>query len=236
MKIKYDKTCGHRVALENFTVFFSNRFCDLNYLRSNTKIEIDGLDFETGRMAICDQVHSDRYVILNRQHCGAGIRKPEIAGYDAMITDDRFIIPVVKSADCTPVILVDPLSGARAAIHSGREGTRRGVVTSTLLGLIDTFSAEVDNLLAFIGPSIGAENYEVSEEIFLNFVRSTGVDQPHFRKLDIKKVIVSQLKSLGIKSDKIIIIEEDTYSNDDFYSYRRDRATGRQIALVADKK
>lgn len=234
MKKKYDKQFGYWITFDNFLILFSNKYCDLNYLRSKKTIKANGKNFDSERMAICDQVHSKRFKILDRQDCGAGFLRPEIKNYDAMITDDAFIIPVVKSADCTPVILIDPVTGARAAIHSGREGTRKGVVVSTLYGLIDAFSANVDNIFAFIGPSIGVENYEVSEDIYSNFVKNTGIDQAIYRKLDIKKVIVSQLKSCGVKQDKIIMIHEDMFTNADFHSYRRDKTKGRQISFVAE--
>ncbi len=87
------------------------------------------------------------------------------AGYDALMTDCPGVPLLLRYADCTPVLIYDPLHRAIAVIHSGWRGTVKGIVKSALAAMARAYGSHPADLLAAIGPSIGPCCYEVGAEV-----------------------------------------------------------------------
>jgi YfiH family protein len=107
-----------------------------------------------------------------RQVHGAAVRvvRPEtlaepVPDADAIVTASSGLAVAVVSADCVPVLLADPRTGAVAAVHAGWRGTAANVVAAAIDALQREFSAAPATLVAAIGPSIGACCYQVGEEL-----------------------------------------------------------------------
>src|SRR5207244_4099920 len=83
---------------------------------------------------------------------------------DAVISNVSNRLLTVASADCTPVLLVDPLSGWFGAVHAGWRGTAARVVSAAIAAMGER-GASPQNLLAFFGPSISRDRYEVGPEV-----------------------------------------------------------------------
>ena len=84
---------------------------------------------------------------------------------DALVSDDPRVAVAVRAADCVPLLLADPTSGAVAAVHAGWRGTAAGASVAAVDVLTREFGAKPDDLIVAIGPSIGACCYEVGSEL-----------------------------------------------------------------------
>src|SRR4029077_1589615 len=88
---------------------------------------------------------------------------------DASLPNSRGILLGVQTADCVPILLVDPKKRAVAAIHAGWRGTLARITEKTVGELHSHFGSNPSDLLAAIGPSIGSCCYEVGAELVTQF-------------------------------------------------------------------
>ena len=86
-------------------------------------------------------------------------------GWDALVTDQPGVMVTVRTADCVPVLLHDPVQRVVAAVHAGWRGAVAGIVPKTVALLVSRFGATVERLRMAIGPSAGPCCYEVDEPV-----------------------------------------------------------------------
>lgn len=143
----------------------------------------------------------------------------------------------IQTADCLPVLLVDPAQGLVAAAHAGWRGTVAGVAARAVAALVARGAAPED-LVAAVGPGIGPCCYEVGEEVREAFgpagapsFRPGANGRPH---LDLRSANVRQLLEAGLRPESVHHVDECTRCRADLYaSYRRDgSAAGRMISFV----
>jgi len=157
---------------------------------------------------------------------------------DAIITDLKGVCVAVKTADCVPVLLFDPVRNVVAVIHAGWRGTAQNIVLKTIQKLVEEFGSEPADLIAAIGPSISPDVYEVGGEVFSqfesNFYHHKVPSHPDKRMLDLWKANHHQLISGGVSSEQIEIAQLCTWSESErFFSARRDGAkTGRMATGI----
>src|SRR5207244_4435120 len=84
---------------------------------------------------------------------------------DALVSNTPAILLTVKTADCVPVLLGDPKTGAFAAVHAGWRGTAASIVTRAIEQLKSEYGARAEELRAAIGPAANACCYEVGSEV-----------------------------------------------------------------------
>ena len=84
---------------------------------------------------------------------------------DGLHTNKKNIFLTIKAADCIPVFLYDPVKKVIAGVHSGWKGTHNRILTKMITTLKDNYGVYPEDLIAFIGPGISGEHYEVSKEI-----------------------------------------------------------------------
>lgn len=178
-----------------------------------------------------NQVHGNDVVVLNSNEHFA--RTPEA---DAAITDSSAYHCAVMTADCVPVLLCDSEGTQVAAVHAGWQGMHKGVIAAT----VASFNCEPSYLMAWIGPSICGDCYEVDQELALRFQEypeavTPGKRQDKFQ-LDLPTVAEHQLSKIGvahISNSKLC-----TYCQaDTFYSHRRathsgQSTTGRIVSVI----
>lgn len=204
------------------------------------------------------QVHSDLIHSFSSVH-------PKPLHGDAVITSTANLLLSVQTADCVPILLVDPKKRAVAAIHAGWRGTLSRIAEKAVGRMQQEYGSKPGDLLAAIGPSIGPCCYEVGVELVTKFTAQfadaaeyfdeprTG-DEPNpiqwlNRKppghqpppknvhLDLRKANVSQLKAAGIRASKIYVSDLCTACNTDLlFSFRREGSlSGRLMAVVGLK-
>jgi YfiH family protein len=108
------------------------------------------------------QVHGRVHIVVRAGQPAWNADPPEA---DAIISNAADAAIAVRAADCVPVLIADPVSGAVAAVHAGWRGTCARVTPAAVGALRAEFDARPENLVAAIGPSIGACCYEVGPEL-----------------------------------------------------------------------
>jgi polyphenol oxidase len=149
--------------------------------------------------------------------------------WDAVITNQPGVLVTVRTADCVPILLHDPIHRVVAAVHSGWRGSVAGIVPKTLITMQQEFGSLADSLHVAIGPSAGSCCYEVDEPV-LNALRSypfwklvvreTG---PGRALLDLREFVRRQAQAAGVLQQHMWTVSHCTICRPDlFFSYRRE--------------
>lgn len=173
-----------------------------------------------------NQIHSTEVIDLNAS-------LTVVPDADGSYTQTSGIACTVMTADCLPVLLCDTGGNQVAAVHAGWRGAADGIIEAAL----DKFTVHSDQILAWLGPAIGPDAFEVGSEVRELFLaeqpQAELAFKPHGDKwlADLYLLARQRLQRYGVT--KIYGGEFCTFSNPDcFYSYRRDRVTGRQASLI----
>lgn len=182
--------------------------------------------FET--VAKSHQVHDDK--ILNVENPG------RFDGFDALITNKTNIQLAVTIADCTPILIFDPVTRSVAAVHAGWRGTVKGIAAKTIAMLEAEFGADPANCVAYIGTCIDECSFEVGEDVSEHFEgkykRYDSEKQKYF--VDLKASNRDQLLASGLSEENIEVSPLSTVlNNEDYFSYRLEKGfTGRLLATI----
>lgn len=192
------------------------------------------------------------WALLSQVH-GARVERIEVGGLschhrrnhpeaDAMATDSPGLVLGVLTADCLPVVLAVPGSGAVAIAHAGWRGTLEGVVLAAVKELCAAAGAAPPDVVAVLGPAIGVCCYRVGEEVQEAFRARWGA--AHARgiltrgedgwRLDLQAANLRQLREARVTARAATTIPLCTSCRSDlFFSYRRDGArSGRMLSFV----
>ena len=145
----------------SFRHFFSTRHLDLSVIASWEAVA-RSMGVEPGRVQRLTQVHGAAVVAIRRRD---GWQAGPIPEADALISDDPSMAIAVRGADCVPILLADTRTGAVGAVHAGWRGTAARVATSALGAMATEFGTVPGDVIAVIGPAIGACCYEVGPEL-----------------------------------------------------------------------
>jgi polyphenol oxidase len=182
---------------------------------------------------------SGRLLLLKQVH-GASVRRAPWSGRpeaDAAVAEAPGLLLGIETADCLPILIVDPVRRAVAAAHAGWRGTAAGVARAAVAALVESGS-RTEDLLAATGPGIGPCCYEVGDELRAafgeggaEFFRPGPRGRP---RLDVRAANERQLREAGIPEAHIHRVDDCTRCRADLYhSYRREgNAAGRMISFV----
>ena len=160
---------------------------------------------------------------------------------DGLLTNLPGVGLATVHADCVPVLIVDPVRRAIAAIHAGWKGTLAQIVPKALQQMSREYGTVPEDCWAAIGPAIGACCYRVSAERFKLFQKSCPevglIEQDGIYALDLVAINHHYLRSMGLSDARIDPANLCTScQREDFYSYRREQTTGRMLSLIAIKE
>lgn len=128
------------------------------------------------RVATLDQVHG-RDVVAVAPGAAPPSGRPKA---DALVSSDPSVAIAVRAADCVPLLLADRRTGAVAAVHAGWRGTAAGVAAAAVEALQRGLGVKPRDLVAAIGPTIGACCYEVGRDVADAFAAAGHA--PHLRE------------------------------------------------------
>ncbi|SFT59415.1 conserved hypothetical protein [Pseudovibrio denitrificans] len=162
---------------------------------------------------------------------------------DALVTNTPGVAIGILTADCGPILFVDPDKGVIGAAHSGWKGAVDGILPNTVKAM-QQLGADPANITAVMGPMISQQAYEVGPEFALRFLEQSKDNQRFFvpsekplhSMFDLPAFIKAQLDQLGLK--EVIDLKLCTYADADrFFSYRRTTHNkepdyGRQISTI----
>lgn len=168
------------------------------------------------------QVHGDHVVVVRSSNPADVLLAQREAreGADAVVCVSANVPVLLCFADCTPVVLVAP--GGFAVIHSGWRGTLARISSKALEVLCREASSAPGDVLAYIGPHIGGDDYEVSCELMDRFRDEFGdIIEASYRHLDLGAAVRKTLKDGGVECSSIVDAGVSTASaTDRFFSYR----------------
>jgi polyphenol oxidase len=179
------------------------------------------------RVVWMNQVHGDRVEVVD------GPRDNAVDDTDALVTSTPRLALAVVTADCVPVLMADARAGVIAAVHAGRVGAQRGVVTRAVEAMLG-LGAQVGDISVLLGPAVSGRNYEVpaamADEVEAALPGSRTTTATGTPGLDLRAGIACQLRDLGVTS--VDIDPRCTVADPSLFSHRRAAPTGRLAALV----
>ncbi|MBC8318689.1 MAG: peptidoglycan editing factor PgeF [Desulfobulbaceae bacterium] len=187
-----------------------------------------------GSLISARQVHGTEILVLDTNSTNS----PEsstthelLNGYDAFISNVPGVALMVQQADCQAVLLFDPIQKVVANIHCGWRGSVDNIIGKVVAAMTATFSVNPENLLVGISPSLGpccAEfvNYktELPEAFWAYQVK------PNY--FDFWEISKNQLQKAGVQTANIELSSICTACNTNWFSYRRDKETGRFCSVI----
>jgi YfiH family protein len=194
---------------------------------------------DEGRARVARGLAASGRLHLLRQVHGAAVRTAPWEGTpeaDASIASAPGDLLGIETADCLPVLLVDPVRRAVGAAHAGWRGTVAGVAPAAVAAMVAAGSRASD-LLAALGPAIGACCYEVGPDVEAAF----GPEGARFFRpgprgrahVDVRSANRAQLVATGLRDDAIHDVLDCTVCTPGYFSYRRDgKGAGRMINFV----
>jgi YfiH family protein len=196
--------------IELTSIMSSNTNNQLVYASSNKQVSFDSacqqLNVNPKDCISAEQIHADGIAIVSRKDLGQRISR-----VDALITTEKGIPLVVRTADCAPILIHDPAKEVLALVHAGRKGTELEITFKTIQK-IKKNGYDPRGLIVKIGPTIGKCCYPV----------------------DLRKENLEQLVKSGVQKEKVEIALECTCCNrDKYFSYRGDGPKTGRMFLVA---
>ena len=202
----------------------------------------EAIGVSADRFTTCAQVHGSRVQIITENLIGSGALSyaDTVAETDALITNLPNVPLLLFYADCVPILLADPVTGAIGLAHAGWRGTAACIAKKTVHAMIEAFGVTPENLLGAVGPSIGPCCYEVDDA-----VKEKMPDYSQFFTdkengkywLDLWQVNQQQLLEAGLLQEHISVAGICTNDNPElFCSYRYENGkTGRMGVCLCRK-
>ncbi len=184
---------------------------------------------DRSRLVTLHQMHSDRVV------CIRGDAPSGRAGEgDALVTAQAGILVGVRTADCVPVLIADPVRRVVAAVHAGWRGAAAGITRKAIETMRSKFGSEPGDLVAAIGPAIGPCCYEVGPEVSERFAPlfPERADLNGRARIDLSEANRRQMIAEGVLETHIATGAPCTFCTPTLHSYRRDRSHGRMVSAI----
>jgi YfiH family protein len=206
------------------------------------------------KLVTARQVHENQVIRIEAEDAFAGrLETPEgkaVLEGDGLVTDRPGVLLGAGTADCVPVLVVDPRRRAVGAFHAGWRGTAARIAEHGVETMRREYGSSPEDLLAAIGPSIGACCYTVGEEVREKFVAAfpygaelfhagKGPDGAPAIRVDLWEANRRQLLDAGLASEKITTVGECTACTRDlagkprYFSHRAEAGrTGRMLNVI----
>lgn len=195
-------------------------------------------EFNLTNLTRNSQIHSSIVNKIDEKNIGQRIDG------DALISNVKEVPLLILTADCVPVVIIDPKNKAVGVAHAGWRGTYDKICKNTIDEMIKNYKSNPEDLICVIGPSIGPCCYEVSKDLVekfnTNLANHAGEfdiikDDKYF--LDLWKINELTLKDCNVKDKNIINLQICTNCNHDkFYSYRKHNKTPKRIGTMIQIK
>ena len=197
-----------------------------------------------GGFVFARQVHGAAVRVVTEADRGAGAFSLDdaIDDTDALVTASPGVVLAILTADCVPIVLHDPAAGVLACVHAGWRGTVARV-TAAAVAAMQGLGTRPSDVIAGIGPAIGADRYQVGPEVHEAVSRSFGPAAPAFIRpdpsaparwlLDLPSANRHALREAGVPGPRIHVTDLVTGpAPGHFFSDRTARPCGR-LALAA---
>jgi YfiH family protein len=190
-----------------------------NRIRVASELAVD-----VERLVFMDQCHGAEVAVVSE--------KPEgPLAVDGVVTAEPDLALAVLVADCTPILLSDVDAGVIGAVHAGRPGMTKRVVSQAISAMRDLGATQVS---AVVGPSVCGRCYEVPldmrEDAAAVSPESRAVTWTGTPAIDVAAGVVAQLRADGV--DDVTWVPGCAREDETLFSYRRDGTTGRFAGVI----
>ena len=200
------------------------------------------IGFSPEKLVLANQTHSDVVRVVTEDDCLGSLSHRDYPECDGLVTNTPGIALMVFSADCTPILLHDPVTGAVGAVHAGWRGTASGIVKKAVAAMVSAFGCKPENISAAIGPNIGMCCFETDADVPEAMVSALGEDAKPFMIARGSKfhVDLKQMNALWLRRSGVTNIEISTHCTacnpDLFWSHRVTKGErGSQGAVILCK-
>ena len=212
-------------------------------VRANFRILGDALGFSLDDLVLTRQIHTDIVRVARREEAGKSLDNHDWPECDALITNDPGVALVVFTADCIPILLHDPVTGAVGAAHAGWRGTAMGIAAKTVEAMVKEFGCDPANIRAAIGPNISFCCFETDRDVPDAMLAALGeAAKPYILPngdkyyVNLKEINALWLRRAGVQeieiSDACTVCQSDV-----FWSHRVTRGErGSQGAIIVCKE
>ena len=195
-------------------------------VEKNLRILGKALDFDPEKLVMTMQIHSDIVRVVTDADC-SGLCHRNYPQCDALVTNTPGVTLAAFTADCTPILLHDPVTGAVGAVHAGWRGTVADIAGKAVLAMAEQFGAKPENIRAAIGPNISVCCFETHADV-PDAVRAVlGAEAEGFIvpagekfRVDLKGVNAWLLRRAGVRHIEISC-DCTACQPDRFWSHRR---------------
>lgn len=178
------------------------------------------------------QVHEAKVAFIERP----GMTREDLEGYDVLVTTLPEVAIGVRTADCVPVLLYEPVKRIVAAAHAGWKGTVLHISEKAVELMTIKYGCHAADMRAVLGPSIGPDSFQVGEEVAAHFKNARfpmdeiwsfqgvgdGTPMSGGHHIDLWKANRWLLEQAGVKPENIQVCGIDTFTDPSFFSARRE--------------
>lgn len=207
-----------------------------------------GIDAALTSLVTLRQVHSTESLVV-REPIMEFFTEQGRAAFEAdgLMTGALGVVLGVQTADCVPVLVADARLRVVAAFHAGWRGTVAGIVERGVAQMAAEFGSRAEDLIAAVGPSIGACCYSVGDEVLEAFRRDFAYAEELFERrgdsepkvyVDLWEANRRQLLDSGVPSHRVSVVEECTgctgwRGERRYFSHRCEKGfTGRMMSVI----
>ncbi len=200
--------------------------------KANVKKNINIIKMEIGvqHMVWTRQVHGTDFIHIDHAISALAVNSTTVA--DGLFTTASDVGLMIKTADCQPVVMFDPVKRVIANIHCGWRGSVKGILPRAVLELGSVYGSCPEDIWAGIGPSLGpcCAEFKGWRKILPEWMADFQCKTDYF---DFWQISKRQLVDSGIPEKQIYCAGICTVCNKDYFSYRREKDTGRFATVVA---
>ena len=208
----------------------------------NHEILANALGYDVKKSVLSHQVHTDVIRVVTEKDC-LGLDHHLQPECDGLITNTPGLALVIFTADCTPILLSDPVTGAVGAVHAGWRGTAMDIAGKAVRAMVSAFGCDPKNIRAAIGPNISFCCFETDSEVPAAMVKTFGTAVEKFIRpvgekyyVNLKEINRHALSRAGV--ERIEVSDDCTAcQHQRFWSHRVTRGLrGSQGAIIVCKE
>lgn len=232
---KFDNICNTGLAVAGYT----SGLCG-EWTKERFQTLAEQVNVECSMMIMANQRHTDKVSVKGTEDAGYGILTPHDDEYaDAMITKQEGVMLCVHTADCVPIVLLDPVKKVVGIVHSGWMGSSKRIAGKTVRKMSEEYGCRPEDIICGIGPYNHFCCYEVGEDVLECFKESfSDIECEMFFKkkdnegkymLNLGKAVSLSMRQEGVQPQNIHDEGHCTYHTTTFSSWRRTGDKKKQI-------
>ena len=178
-------------------------------VEKNLHILGSALNFDPRRLVMTMQIHSDIVRVVTDADCN-GLCHRNYPQCDGLVTNTPGVALLIFTADCTPLLFHDPVTGAVGAAHAGWRGTAKGIGARVVEAMVKNFGSRPEDIRAAIGPNVGFCHFETDADVPDDMLEAFGEEAGAYIEkkgekyyLDLKQINALCLRRAGVRHIEI---------------------------------